>query len=127
MTRAPQLSQVSWQVQDSSGLSSTVKTSSITVTAVNDAPTSIGGEITATEDTRHVFTAGDFKFADVEASNTLQKVQITSLESAGSLKLNGVDVTLNQVISVADINAGKLTFDPASDVSGQNYATFGTK
>ncbi len=118
---------VSWQVEDTSGLFSTVKATTVSVTAVNDAPTSIGGEITTSEDTRHVFTAGDFKFSDVETSNTLQKVQITQLETAGALKLNGVDVTLNQVISVADIAAGKLTFDPASNVSGQDYATFGYK
>ena len=37
-------------------------------------------------------------------------MQITSLDTAGELELNGVDVGAGQIISKADIDAGKLTF-----------------
>jgi hypothetical protein len=71
-----------------------------------------------------VFKVSDFNFSDVDTGNTLQKVQITSLESAGSLKLKGKDVKLNQAIAVSDITAGKLTFDPVANSNGDAYSKF---
>ena len=53
-----------------------------------------------------------------------RSVQITQLETAGALKLNGVDVTLNQEIGIADIIAGHLTFDPAANANGAGYSNF---
>ena len=52
-------------------------------------------------------------------ATVLTKIQITSLESAGTLKLSGADVTLNQEILVADI--GNLVFTPAQDANGTGY------
>ena len=49
---------------------------------------------------------------------------MTSLESAGTLTLNGSAVTLNQVISKADIDSGLLTFAPATDANGTGYDSF---
>ncbi|MCH8140382.1 MAG: hypothetical protein IH908_02170, partial [Proteobacteria bacterium] len=71
-----------------------------------------------------VFAAADFNFADVDAGDTLRQVQITSLETAGALQLSGVDVVLNQLIAVADIMAGNLSFTPAPDANGVGYANF---
>jgi Tol biopolymer transport system component len=99
-------------------------TFAISVTPVNDAPTAANNTVVTNEDTDYVFTAADFNFSDVDG-DTLASVQITSLESAGSLQLSGVDVTLNQVISKADIDAGNLTFTPAADANGAGYASFG--
>ncbi|MCH8187769.1 MAG: hypothetical protein IIB66_03535, partial [Proteobacteria bacterium] len=72
-------------------------------------------------------TEANFNFADVDAGNTLQKVQITALQSAGDLELNGSAVTLNQLISQADVAAGNLKFTGATDANGTGYATFGFK
>ena len=69
-------------------------TETINVTAVNDLPTSANGTVTATEDTQYVFTPSNFDFSDLDTGNTLQKIQVTQIETAGALKLNGVDVTL---------------------------------
>jgi uncharacterized delta-60 repeat protein len=91
---------------------------------VNHEPTSANGTVAATEDTQYVFSAGNFSFSDVDTGDTLHKIQITQLESAGSLKLNGVDVALNQEIGIADITAGHLTFDPAANANGTGYANF---
>jgi hypothetical protein len=41
--------------------------------------------------------------------------------------LNGVAVTAGQVISVADLSAGKLVFTPAANANGAGYASFGFK
>jgi len=86
-------------------------------------PTASNRTVTTNEDATHTFAAGEFGFVDV-GGDTLQAVRITQLETAGTLQLNGVDVALNQVVSIADINANLLTFTPAANASGAPYANF---
>ena len=95
-----------------------------TRTAGNVAPTASDRTVTTPEDTAYAFTAGDFNFADGNPDDTLASVKITALETAGDLELDGTDVTLNQVIQKADIDAGNLVFTPAAGASGAGYATF---
>lgn len=102
-------------------------TFNIDVSAVNDAPTAANNTLTVNEDTNLALTAGNFNFSDVDAGNTLQSIKITTLPTAGTLKLNGTNVTLNQVISRADIEAGNLVFKGTQDAKGAPYGTFGFK
>ena len=97
---------------------------SITINAVNDAPTAANNTISTIEDTDYTFTASDFNFSDIDG-DSLASVQLTTLETVGALKLNGVDVTLNQVISKTDIDAGLLTFTPQVNANGIGYDSFG--
>ena len=98
----------------------------LTVNNINAAPSGTNNVITALEDTPLTLTVANFGFSDPgdTPANALQAVKITTLETAGSLKLNGVDVTLGQVISAADINAGLLTFTAAQNANGAAYASF---
>ena len=57
-------------------------------------PTATDGTVTTSEDVPYTFTAADFNFSDPDGA-ALSQVQITTLESSGSLRLNGADVTLN--------------------------------
>ncbi|WP_175404783.1 Ig-like domain-containing protein, partial [Endozoicomonas atrinae] len=57
---------------------------SVTVNAVNDAPTSIDSTITVTEDGTHSFTAADFNFSDADG-DAFHSVKITQLPTAGTL------------------------------------------
>ncbi len=100
------------------------KTLGITVTAVNDAPTSADKTIVTDEDTAYLFTTSDFTFSDVDSGDSLQKVKITQLPGAGSLTLDGSAVSADDEISVADITAGKLQFTPAANDNGTGYASF---
>ena len=109
-------------VDDGAG-ATTSDSFSWTVTNVNDAPTAANSTVTTTEDTAYTFSAADFNFSDVDG-DSLASVEITSLESLGALQLSGVDVTLNQLISRADIDAGNLTFTPAADANGAGYDSF---
>ena len=93
---------------------------------VNVPPTAADNTVVTLEDNDYTFTVADFNFSDADG-DTLQFVQITSLETVGELKLSGVDVVLNQIISVADIIAGNLTFTPAPDANGAGYDSFGFK
>ncbi|MDY3205019.1 MAG: DUF4347 domain-containing protein, partial [Arcobacter sp.] len=98
------------------------------VTAVNDAPTAIDKTITINEDTPTLLSVSDFGFSDVDTTDTLTSVKITSLSTHGMLEYNNgtswVAVSLNQVITATDITDGKLRFNPALNENGTAYATF---
>ena len=104
--------------------SASANTMTIDVTAVQDVPTATDNTVTGTEDTDYVFAAADFNFVDVDGES-LVSVEITTLETVGALKLSSVDVALNDVIAVADITAGNLTFTPVANASGTGYDSFG--
>ena len=88
-------------------------------------PISADNTVTAIEDTTYVFQEADFPFTDAVDADTLASVKITDLEDVGALKLNGADVILDQVITVADIQASLLTFDTAAqDENGVGYDNF---
>ncbi|WP_446830451.1 fibronectin type III domain-containing protein [Candidatus Foliamicus sp.] len=102
-------------------------TFTLTVTAApptNTPPTASDNTVTTDEDTAYTFDAADFNFSDVDSGDTLSSVKITGLETAGALQLSGADVTQDQVITAADIDADNLTFTPAANANGDPYATF---
>jgi hypothetical protein len=78
------------------------------------------------EDTPATFTAADFGLI---AGDTGVRIDTTA-PGAGQLLLNGLAVSAGTVVSVADINAGLLTYSPAgngptsTNLSGNNYASF---
>ncbi|MCF6768609.1 Ig-like domain-containing protein, partial [Thiotrichales bacterium 19S11-10] len=123
-------SSFTFQVKDDGGTSNggvdtdqSANTIIFDVTAVNDEPTASDNTITTNEDTPYTFSASDFNFSDVDG-DSLASVQITSLETVGDLKLNGTDVTLNQVIAVADITNGLLVFSSVLNANGASYDSF---
>ena len=111
------------QVDDGNGKTDT-DSLTILVNDVNDAPIAFDNTVTFNEDTTYTFTVADFNFSDADG-DTLASVKITSLETVGSLRLSGANVTLNQVISRADIDAGNLKFIPVGDENGDGYDSFG--
>jgi VCBS repeat-containing protein len=74
-------------------------------------------------------SVSDFNFSDPDASGSLNKVKITTLETNGNLEYyNGtawVAVTLNQEINASDITNGYLRFRPDANENGSSYTTFG--
>ena len=79
----------------------------------NVAPTGADRVVSATTGSPRAIVAADFGFADSQGDG-LGAVRIDTLPATGALKLNGVSVTANQVVSAADITAGHLVFTPAS-------------
>ncbi|MGD1805525.1 tandem-95 repeat protein, partial [Dapis sp. BLCC M126] len=108
-------------VNDSTENSQIPNTITIDVTAVNDAPTTADNTITIEEDNSHTFSETDFSFSDID-NDTLASITITTLPTVGTLQLNGTDVTINQIITAADIS--NLVFTPEADGNGTNYANF---
>ncbi|MBE9146926.1 beta strand repeat-containing protein, partial [Planktothrix mougeotii] len=95
---------------------------SITVMAVNDAPTATDKTVTFNEDSSYTFAAADFGFSDVDTGNTLASIKITQLPTVGTLELNGAAVTADQVIIAANIP--NLKFTSVADANGSGYANF---
>lgn len=62
----------------------------------------------------HTFTAAEFNFNDGAEGNQLDSVIITRLPTDGTLTLNGQAVSINTVVSAADIAAGKLVYTPSA-------------
>ncbi|MFV0662064.1 retention module-containing protein [Denitromonas sp.] len=101
-------------------------TLTITVTGVNDVPLGRDETVTTAEDVPYVFSLANFQMNDAEDGNPSNptSVRIDSLPADGSLTLNGVAVTVGQVLSGASISAGQLVFTPAPQANGNNYANF---
>ncbi|MGC5326213.1 tandem-95 repeat protein [Brevibacillus sp. SYSU BS000544] len=107
-----------WKGSDGVAYSASAATITIQLTGVNDAPSVSNSTKEGTEDTELFFVANDFlaHFSDVDQTDTLQGVQITSLPDKGTVKLNGNAIALNQVIPVADLS--KLSFVPPANWDG---------
>ena len=101
-------------------------TTTINVLAVNDAPTTSDGTVSTNEDTAYTFDAGDFAFSDADAGDALASVKITRLPETdtGTLALDGTTVTLDQVVTKANLDANKLVYTPPANASGAGYADF---
>ncbi|MCP4387141.1 MAG: DUF642 domain-containing protein, partial [Gammaproteobacteria bacterium] len=118
--------QIDWTFDDgdAGGALQATGSTTVTITAVNDLPTAANNTVATNEDNTYTFTAADFGYSDPD-SDPMASVEITTLETVGALQLSGVDVTLNQVISKADIDAGNLKFVPVADANGTGYDSFG--
>ena len=106
-----------WNASDGTSYAAQPATVTITVQAKNDVPTIGDFEKIGEEGININFTAQDFinTFSDVDG-DTLQKVQISSLPSHGTLKRGNNNVTINEQI---DLNGlGQLRFVPDEDWSG---------
>ena len=113
----------------------------------NTAPTASNKTVTINEDAVYTFTAADFSFMDTNSGDTLASVKIISPPgkpgttptilmssiSRGLLWLGDYflgyphfarGTRLPATVSKADIDAGRLEYQPSSDRHGNNYAQF---
>ena len=98
-----------------------------TVTAAsttNTPPAAADNTVTAVAGTAYAFEADDFGFDDADAGDALASVKIVTLPAVGTLALDGTAVTLNQVVTKAQIDGDMLTFTPVAGASGTGYASF---
>jgi VCBS repeat-containing protein len=113
-------------VSVSDSIDSATDTFTVTVTAVNDAPSGTDNSITVAEDGSYVLSAVDFGFSDPldSPSNALSQVRITQTPALGTLWLGAVAVNNDQEIEETDIAAGSLQYTPPSSASGMALAEF---
>ncbi|MGB7305704.1 MAG: DUF4347 domain-containing protein [Burkholderiaceae bacterium] len=87
----------------------------------NEAPLGASNTSTVSEDRVLIFSAADFIFSDPDAGDGLSAVQIASVPNAGQLFLNNIPVPPlvgPMTVSVAEIQAGLLTYRPPADFAG---------
>ena len=116
-----------FKVNDGSVDSASAYTMLVSVTSVNDLPTSSGKTVAIIKGDTHTFEADDFPFTDVDDRDTLASVKITTLPKAGTLTLRGVALAaadLPKTVTKNDLDRNRLRFVPADNASGANYASF---
>lgn len=118
---------IEFLVSDGTVFSDTANTLTISVSPVNDYPTSTDVTLTTLEDTPLVLGTASFgDYHDIEG-DPLAEVRIASLPTAGTLQwFNGsawVGASAGQVFSVAQLVAEALRFMPGPDENGDAYAT----
>ncbi len=86
----------------------------VDVIGTNDAPVAADNATPVDAGGNHTFTAAEFNFNDGAEGNQLDSVIITRLPTDGTLTLNGQAVSINTVVSAADIAAGKLVYTPSA-------------
>ncbi len=127
-TPAPDSRIVRFSISDGDGGVSSIETATINIITPNTAPTAANKTIIINEDpiTPYPFVAADFNYSDAD-SDPFTQIQITSLETVGTLTFNSSDVPLNLVVTKAQIDAGLLQFTPLANGSGSGYDSFDFK
>ena len=126
---------IRWRVQSNGAISTSTSDLAIThrivalspvfqVAAPNNPPTAADNTVTIGLDAAYILKAADFGFADTDTGDTLASVRIETLPAAGELALDGTAVSLNSVVTRAQIDGNMFTFTPVTGASGDNYASF---
>ncbi len=89
--------------------------------AVNDAPDATPATLTIAEDAAP--TALTLAATDVEG-DAVTAYRIDTLPANGTLTLDGVAVSAGDTVTQAEIDAGKLAFEPDADWNGSTSFTF---
>ncbi|MEQ1592682.1 MAG: Ig-like domain-containing protein [Thiobacillaceae bacterium] len=99
---------------------------SVSISPVNDAPTSADNTVTTSENSTYVFQMSDFPFSDPgdSGADNLLTVSIVTLPSSGTLFYEGIAVTAGQIIDASGIALGELEFVPVTSANGAGYASF---
>lgn len=126
-------SNFTWDAKDTGSLTFAGLTGTVTFIAdaeVNLAPSAVGNNSKTTDfNSTIVFTTADFTtdttpaYADPEG-DAAANLQVLSLPASGTLKLSGVDVKVNQIISFADITSGFFTYVPDNSIIGGTTVDF---
>ncbi|MFI3157998.1 MAG: VCBS domain-containing protein, partial [Methylococcaceae bacterium] len=120
---------ITYTASDGKGGTATANLS-ISITPVNDPPTSTDDSLSVYANTKTLLTLNDFgTYNDVDG-DALSKIKITTLPSTGTLEYyNGsawVSASANQEFTVADISAGKLRYTGTASESLQFKVSDGT-
>jgi VCBS repeat-containing protein len=100
------------------------ETLTIDITGANDTPETEDKTVEIAENKIYTFSSADFAFSDRDNGDSINGI-IVQPSSDGQLKYNGVAITTSDYfVSIDDINASLLTFEPDTDEYGDDYATF---
>ncbi|MCC5942355.1 MAG: BspA family leucine-rich repeat surface protein [Balneolaceae bacterium] len=94
---------------------------------ITDAGLAAGCEPLVIEDPRILASnRSDLVFSDTDLDPT-HSVRIVSLPDKGQLLFEGAPVTADQIITVPDLDAGKMVWSHTTDEHGYNYTNFAAR
>jgi len=101
-----------------------VSTLQLSITSVNDAPSGTDKTVSITDKQTYTFSTADFGFSDPldTPSNNFSYVKITTLPSAGTLKLGGTTVSAGALIPVGSL--ATLVYTPAENTGSDQAISF---
>jgi len=111
-------------IQGPGGALFTTEIKSVSIAAVNDAPTPTKGRVSTLEDVAYTFALSDFPFDDPDAGSALSAIKLISLPDSGQVTLKGSQVVAGWEIFPADISAGLLTYVPDPLTFGERTFKF---
>lgn len=115
-----------FRVKDDGGgtadTAATASTFTITVAAVNTAPSGADATVSTLEDTAYPFAAADFGFSDPD--DAFAAVRVTTTPASGALANDGLAVGAGDFVTADDLAAGRLVFTPAANGHGTVSFTF---
>ena len=126
----PVNAQINWTFNDGNtgtqgtgGALGVTGSTTVSINAINDAPTSTGGSVTEAINTHHTFSWSDFNVSDVDTPITAQMaVRIDTLPTSGTLEYdNGStwkSVSTGQLLTKATLDAGLVRFVPVAGETG---------
>ena len=94
--------------------------SSISVSAVNDAPTGTSAAITTTEDSSRILTANDFGFSDTADGDLLDSVIIDSVTGMGTITVNDTEFSSGR-ITHTELYNNAVEFTPVANSFAPNH------
>ncbi|NJN77139.1 MAG: T9SS type A sorting domain-containing protein [Saprospiraceae bacterium] len=109
-----------FQFQVSDGIDFSVAAYTFTFD-VNALPTTVQTTVVIDPNTNYIFNVNDFTFNDPDGGS-FQELEIVSLPTKGQVKLNGTNVTANQIIATSDF--ANLVYSPIANESGFPYTSF---
>ena len=112
---------------DNGGTTASLTSQEVFAEVDNYAPVGTDQSVFIDEDQNHVFAISDFGFYDQDDGDALSSVRIVTLPGKGRLMLDADPpraVVAQQSVSAADIDAGKLRFEPAPNENGDAYTSF---
>lgn len=89
----------------------------VIIDPVNDAPSGADSTVSLTDGAAYVLKESDFGFSDVDGNN-FKSVLFGAQPATGQVLYNGVPITPGTEVSVVDIRAGLVTFQPAQGATG---------
>ncbi len=125
------IAEIEFKVRDSGGVANdgidldpVANKIAFSVSSVNNSPSGQDSVVTIDEDASYKLSKVDFGFTDTADNNNFLEILVETLPASGSLLLDTALVSTAQMISVADIDAGKLSYAPASNQNRAAAASF---
>ncbi|MBI9017626.1 MAG: hypothetical protein JEZ07_10240 [Phycisphaerae bacterium] len=90
----------------------------------NAIPTSGNSNVTTFEEQSYTIKADDLVFADENSFDSLTQIKITAISASGNLKLNNINLDIDDEVTIDQINNSQFVFVPHENANGYGINAF---